>query len=143
IVDSATAFVDPSGLGIYTFSNAVNGVNYFIHLKHRNSIETWSKTTQMFTADNLNYNFTSAITQAYGDNQKLIDNSPVKYGTYSGDENQNGIADLTDVVNVSNAANSFTNGYVSTDMNGNNITDLSDLVITSNNASAFVSKIVP
>ena len=72
-----------------------------------------------------------------------IDASPVRYGIYSGDENQNGIADLTDVVNVSNSASSFTTGYVSSDMNGNNITDLTDLVITSNNASAFVAKIAP
>ncbi|MEZ4690310.1 MAG: hypothetical protein R3A12_09065 [Ignavibacteria bacterium] len=68
---------------------------------------------------------------------------PLRFGVYSGDQNQNGIVDLTDIVNVSNAASLFTNGYVSTDMNGDNISDLTDVVITSNNASAFISKITP
>ncbi|MEZ4692257.1 MAG: hypothetical protein R3A12_19700 [Ignavibacteria bacterium] len=62
---------------------------------------------------------------------------------YSGDENQNGVVDPSDVVNVSNAGSSFTTGYLPSDMNGDNIVDLSDLVITSNNASAFVSAVTP
>ncbi|MBK8553942.1 MAG: FG-GAP repeat protein [Ignavibacteria bacterium] len=49
ISDSSKAFVSSAGLGTFKFSSAVNGVNYYLHLKHRNSIETWSKTTQMFT----------------------------------------------------------------------------------------------
>jgi hypothetical protein len=68
---------------------------------------------------------------------------PVKFGIYSGDQNQNGIVDLTDVVNVSNEAAYFTSGYFPTDMNGENTTDLTDIVITSNNAGSFVAKIVP
>ena len=65
------------------------------------------------------------------------------YAIYGGDENQNGIVDLSDIVNVSNAAGSFTTGYVSSDMNGDNIVDLSDLVLTSNNANAFVAAVIP
>ena len=127
----------------FSFNNAQNGTPYYIELVQRNSIETWSKITQQFTASALMYDFTTSNTQAYGNNMASVDASPVRYGIYSGDENQNGIVDLTDVVNVSNAASSFTNGYVPTDMNGDNVVDLSDLVITSNNASAFVGKIVP
>lgn len=143
IIDSTKSTLNSTGLGTFTFSYPVNGVNYYIVIKHRNSIETWSKTTQQFTASALSYDFTTANTQAYGNNMPNIDASPVRFGIYSGDENQNGIVDLTDAVNVSNAASSFTSGYVTSDMNGDNITDLSDLVITSNNASAFVSKIIP
>ncbi|HMQ69598.1 MAG TPA: hypothetical protein PKA90_11725 [Ignavibacteria bacterium] len=47
------------------------------------------------------------------------------------------------VVNVSNAASSFTIGYVPTYMNGDNLTDHSDLVITSNYAGAFAAKVTP
>jgi photosystem II stability/assembly factor-like uncharacterized protein len=143
VVDSAKSYVNSSGQGVFTFSNAADGTPYYIELVQRNSIETWSKITQQFTASALTYDFTTSNTQAYGNNMASVDASPVRYGIYSGDENQNGIVDLTDVVNVSNAASSFTNGYVPTDMNGDNVVDLSDLVITSNNASAFVGKIVP
>ncbi|MFZ1320727.1 MAG: hypothetical protein WAT71_04150 [Ignavibacteria bacterium] len=91
----------------------------------------------------MTYDFSKQITKAYGNNQIIVDTSPVNYGIFSGDQNQNGSVDLTDVMNVSNAASSFTNGYFPTDMNGDNITDLSDLVITSNNAGAFVGKVTP
>jgi len=143
VIDSTKSTLNSSGSGTFTFSYPVNGVNYFIVIRHRNSIETWSKNPQQFSASVLSYNFTTANTQAYGNNMPNIDASPVRFGIYSGDANHNGIVDLTDVVNVSNAASTFTNGYVSSDMNGDNITDLSDIVITSNNASAFVAKIVP
>jgi len=62
---------------------------------------------------------------------------------YSGDANQNGIIDLSDVVNVNNASSVFTSGYVQQDVNGDSIVDLSDLILTLNNASVFVTKIIP
>ena len=74
---------------------------------------------------------------------KQIDAAPLGFGVYSGDQNQDGFVNLTDVVNVNNNANTFICGYVDSDMNGDNITDLTDIVITSNNASAFVSKFTP
>ena len=144
IEDSATANVTSDGDGLFTFLNADNGTPYYIEVRHRNSIETWSKTPQQFTASNLTYNFSQSVTTAYGDN--LIEVKPAPdaiYAVYNGDENQNGTVDLTDVVNVSNAASSFISGYVTSDMNGDNITDLNDLVITSNNASAFVAAVKP
>ena len=143
IVDSAKAYLSSTGAGTFPFQNASNDVNYYLHLKHRNSLETWSKTTQTFTGNSMTYDFTTANTQAFGDNMPGIDASPVKFGIYSGDQNQNGIVDLTDVVNVSNEAAYFTSGYFPTDMNGENTTDLTDIVITSNNAGSFVAKIVP
>ena len=143
IIGSANAIVSPSGNAVLNFGNAPGG-NYYIVIKHRNSIETWSASgIALTTGGSVNYNLSTASSQAFGNNMKQIDSSPVRFGIYSGDQNQNGIVDLTDIVNVSNAASLFTNGYVSTDMNGDNITDLTDIVITSNNASAFVTKITP
>lgn len=105
---------------------------------------TWSANAFAITSSGSNtYDLSTASSKAYGSNLARVDVSPLRYAIYSGDENQNGIVDLSDVVNVSNAAGIFLNGYVPTDMNGDNITDLSDLVITSNNSSAFVAMIVP
>ncbi|MBK8553958.1 MAG: hypothetical protein IPL53_24100 [Ignavibacteria bacterium] len=143
IVNSAKGFVNSAGLGHFTFSNAANGVNYYLHLQHRNSIETWSKTTQMFTADMLNYNFKTASSQAFGNNQKLVDSSPVTYGIFSGDVNQDGSADLNDVLSVYNASASFSNGYVVNDVNGDNVADLNDVLIAYNNSVGFVAVVRP
>ena len=145
IIDSSKTKVSLSGNGNALFSNVQTSTDYFLVLKHRNSIETWSSSVISFSqfTNHAKYDFTDLSSKAFGDNMKQVDTSPLRFGVYSGDENQNGLIDLTDVVNVSNAANAFTNGYVSSDMNGDNLSDLADVVITSNNASAFISKIIP
>ncbi|MFZ1320725.1 MAG: FG-GAP-like repeat-containing protein [Ignavibacteria bacterium] len=143
VVDSAKVYLNSSGTGVFSFQNAANGVNYFLHLKHRNSIETWSKTAQTFTANSMTYNFTTANAQAFGDNQINIDASPVRYGIYSGDVNQDGTVDLTDGSMIDNDAFNFASGYFPTDVNGDGIIDLADAVFADNNGFNFVSKITP
>lgn len=143
IIDESISVVSASGNAVLKFGIAVNG-NYYLTVNHRNSIETWSASgIAVLIGSYVSYDLSNALSKAFGNNLDQVDTSPLRFGIYSGDENQNGTVDLTDVVSVSNAAGIFTNGYVSTDMNGNNITDLTDLVITSNNAGAFVTAIVP
>ncbi|MEZ4821547.1 MAG: hypothetical protein R2942_03685 [Ignavibacteria bacterium] len=132
-----------SGTGTFRFSNATNGTNYYLEVKHRNSIRTWSKTTVGFASGTLNYNFTTAANKAYGDNMKQVDTSPVYFAFFSGDANQDGFVNLTDVISVNNGSSNFSSGYVLTDMNGDLLTDLTDVVITNNNSSQFVSIIQP
>lgn len=143
IVDSAMSFLNSSGTGIFNFSKAVNGVNYYLQLKHRNSIETWSDSAKSFINSNLNIDFTPSVSKAFGNNMIQVDNSPVKYAVYNGDVNQNATIDLSDVILVYNDATNFVSGYNVTDVNGDNISDLSDVLITYNNSSNFVSVIRP
>jgi len=143
IVDSAKSYLNSSGIGIFNFSNVVNGDNYFIQLNHRNSIETWSDSIKSFANSNLNIDFTSSATKAFGNNMIQIDTSPIKYAVYNGDVNQNATIDLSDVLLVYNDATNFVSGYNVTDINGDNISDLSDVLITYNNSSNFVSVIRP
>lgn len=138
IVDSAKAYMSASGTGTFTVSNISNGASYYIQLKHRNSLETWSDSAKTFAGNSLTFNFTTASSKAYGSNMPEIDASPVRFGIYSGDVNQEGNVDLSDVVLVYNDAGSFVTGYVKTDVNGDNVTDLSDLIITYNNSADFV-----
>ncbi|MDZ4712487.1 MAG: integrin alpha, partial [bacterium] len=133
IMDSSKAFVGSTGLGTFTF-NSSNGVNYYLHLKHRNSIETWSSTANPFTSNILNYDFTNASVKAFGSNQIQIDPSPVRFGIYSGDENQDGSVDVTDLIDIFNDAANFVSGYVVTDVTGDDFVDSSDLLLTFNNS---------
>ena len=137
VVDSLKGKLSQTGNIYLTFPNAVNGVNYYIVVNHRNSIETWSKAGgEMFINDALSYDFTSAASQAYGSNQ--VDLGLI-YAIYTGDVNQDGLVDLTDLVLISNDASNFTTGYVVTDLNCNSIVDLTDLIYCQNNSSIFVT----
>ena len=141
--DSAKSFVNSSGQGTFLFSNATNGTNYYLDLRHRNSIETWSKTLQSFTSNSMTYNFTNASTKAFGDNEINIDASPVKYGIYSGDVNQDGTIDISDGSLIDNDAFNFASGYLPADANGDGFVDVADAVFADNNGFNFVGKVTP
>ncbi|MEO6695444.1 MAG: FG-GAP-like repeat-containing protein [Ignavibacteria bacterium] len=142
-VDSAKSVINSSGLAIFSFANATNGVNYFIHVKHRNSIATWSKTPQSFISSALSYDFSTANTQAYGNNMVQVDASPVKFAIYCGDSNQDGVVDGSDTQLIDNDATVFLTGYQKTDLNGDGIVDGADLVLGENNSANFVSSVTP
>lgn len=140
-VDSADAVIDSVNFtGSFNFIHAPSG-SYYIEVTHRNSIETWSKTTiNINTGSVTNYDFTNLLAKAYGDNLIQV---AAKYCIYSGDVNQDGYVNLSDVLQVYNDGANFVTGYKVTDVTGDNATDLTDLLITFNNSSAFVSKIIP
>ena len=139
-VEVATAVLINSGSGTFIFNSAPSG-SYYIEITHRNSIETWNANPLTFTTgETYSYNFTTSASQAYGNNMTHIFG---RYCNYSGDINQDGDVNLTDLVETYNASSVFTTGYVSYDVNGDNIVDLSDLTYIYNNSRAFVSKITP
>lgn len=123
------------------FTSAVNGVNYYIVVKHRNSVETWSKSGgEVFANGILNFDFTTAATQAYGSNMVLVGSD---YAFYSGDVNDDGFVDGADGLLIDNDAFNFVSGYVVTDLNCDGTVDGSDAVFADNNAFAFVGIVRP
>ena len=143
IADSSKSYLTLSGTGTVTFLNSFNNIDYYIIVKQRNSIETWSATGENFSSEVLTYNFSSASSKAFGNNMMQVDGSPVKFGIYSGDVNQDGYVNLSDVILTYNDANTFVTGYKVSDVTGNNITDLSDVLLAYNNSNKFVAKISP
>ncbi len=143
IVASVKAFQGSNGLGSYNFPAAVNGTNYYIVVKHRNSIETWSRSPgQAFNNGVLNYNFYTWA-QAYGGNLVEVDIVPYRFGIYTGDINQDGIIDIADGSLINNDALNFASGYLTTDVNGDGIVDVADAMFADNNGFNFVGKITP
>jgi len=120
------------------FVNIQPGNAYYISVSHRNSIETWSADPVVFYSDTTAYDFTASLSQAYGNNMINIDNVA---SFYSGDVNQDGIIELSDLLMTFNDASEFQTGV--TDLNGDGITDLNDLLIVFNNTSTFVHVIKP
>jgi hypothetical protein len=112
--------------------------------KHFQSIETWSKSGGEVLKSNgsiYNYNFTTSSSKAFGKNVKL---NGSKYCVYSGDLNQSGFIDATELSMVENNAAQFLSGcFVLTDINGDEKVDASDYLIVDNNAYNFIGIIRP
>ncbi len=142
LVDSAKSIIDSvTFAGSFLFANAPTGT-YYLQMKHRNSIETWSKANgESYTLGSpLVYNFTTAAAQAYGSN--MIQVGP-KFGIFSGDVNQDGVVNAIDVSDTDNAAFNFLTGYIPTDVNGDRVANALDVAIADNNAFNFVGKVTP
>jgi len=140
IADSSKAVLDSLGTGSFVFNRIGNWVPYYIVVKHRNTIETWSYSAKYFDNNSLSFDFTPAASWAYGSNQIL---SGTKYCLYSGDVNQDGIADASDVSAVDNDASVSLSGYVKTDLTGDNFVDAADASLVDNNSLYSVSVIRP
>ncbi|HMS66307.1 MAG TPA: dockerin type I domain-containing protein, partial [Ignavibacteria bacterium] len=144
IVDSAKSVINLTTFGAgFQFVNAASGT-YYLQMKHRNTIETWSNSAVVYnTSTTLNYDFTTAQSQAFGSNQSQVDASPLRFGMFSGDVNQDGTVDAGDLSEVENNVSIGTEGYVPTDLNGDDIVDASDLSIVENNVALGVSAVTP
>jgi len=120
------------------------GTPYYIEVKHRNALETWSSDPVTFVSDAASLAFSVEDTYAYGNNQLQVDNDPYNvFAFYSGDVNQDGTIDLTDVLQIYNGASTFENCYAVTDLTGDLQVDLTDLLIAYNNSISFVSVVRP
>jgi len=131
-------------MGSVIFSNAPTGT-YYVIVKNRTTLETWSKSGgESYTQGSpLSYDFTTAAAQAFGNNMKQVDSSPVKFAIYGGDVNADGIVDVSDVSPVDNASLTALSGYVITDLTGDNFVDVDDVSIVDNNSFSSVSLIKP
>jgi hypothetical protein len=140
LVDSKKGVLNTIGVGSFGFTTAVNGIPYYLVMKHRNSIETWSSSGQTFTSSALSYDFTTAASQSYGSN--MIQKGS-EWCVYSGDMNQDGLVDSGDLGLVDNDNANYISGYVSADVNGDGIVDSGDLGIVDNNNAGYVGKAIP
>lgn len=140
VVDSEKVFIDSLGNGIFNFFRANNVSQYYLVARHRNSIETWSKFPVSFPSFTLHYDFTTSPNKAFGNNLVLKSS---EYCVFSGDVNQDGSVEATDLLLIDNDALLSTGGYVRTDVNGDFFVDGTDLLIADNNAFRFVSVIRP
>ncbi len=110
---------------------------YYIVIKQRNSIETWSMLPVSFAGSGpISYSFTSAASQAYGNNLVLFTGG--YYAIFGGDANQDGIVDGSDMLEIENASNFFLQGYNVQDLNGDGLVDGTDMLLIENNATFFI-----
>ncbi len=136
---TTTALLHNNGLATVIFPGAVNGNSYYIAVKHRNHMETWSKNPVVFN-NAITYDFSNALSKAYDDgfNPPMAIKAASIYAFYGGDVNQDGTVDASDMGDVDNDNSIFAFGYNDSDVSGDGATDATDLSIVDNNSQLFL-----
>lgn len=129
-----------TGPGAYTvaipYTTISNATTCWIKVTNENSLVIWSSALSTFTASAISYNFTTGLSQVFG-NTNLINVGGV-WSMISGDVNQDDAVDGTDLSDIDNDAISGIPGSASgnpTDLNCDGFVDSSDLSFADNNAS--------
>jgi hypothetical protein len=138
LVNSKEVLLTTKGEGTVYFNNP-NDIPYWIVLKHRNSIETWSWAAVTFDGSIMNYDFTWTQGAAYGNNLAL---AGTKSCLFSGDVNQDGFVTADDYSGVDNDNFNYDYNLVN-DINGDGFVTSDDYTCIDNNNFSYVQKQVP
>jgi hypothetical protein len=136
---------------IYPLAGGLVGNSYYVVLKHRNAVETWSANAVPITA-NSSYDFTNAQNKAYGSNQRqAFDNGNV-WTIFSGDISdaglgmvgaQDGVIESQDYLDMENAVSIIKMGYVYEDITGDGVVEASDYFYMENNVNSVIFSLQP
>ena len=82
----------------FTFSNAQNNIPYYVEVKHRNALETWSADPVSFISDNVSLLFQLMLFTLMGTMKyRLMILRTMFFAFYSGDVNQDGTIDASGI----------------------------------------------
>ncbi len=112
--------------------------SYYIVVKHRNALETWSSQPLGLTSGITSYNFSTDASQAFGNNQVETTINSNVYALYSGDMVVDQNIDLLDLSILQNHIALFASGYLASDINGDGNVDLLDMPVIERNITNFV-----
>jgi hypothetical protein len=115
--------------------------SFFVVIKHRNALETWSALPVKLSGIPAQYNFTNAANKAFGANQVQV--SPGRWAFYSGDIDRTENIDLADLFLLENEIANFNFGYLAEDINGDGTVDLLDLPTVEFNVANYIFSIHP
>ena len=135
LIETDTVLLSTSGIATCSFPAYTNGNSYYLTVKHRNSIETWSALPVRLSA-NATYNFSTGANKAYGNNLK---NRSGVYVIYSGDIDQDGTIDFNDYPSLDLGNLNGSIGYLSADLNSDGTVDFSDYPYLDSNSLLGIS----
>ena len=134
IVFTQKVILDINGNGTVILPPSLFNNSYYLDIRHRNSLQTWSSLPILITSV-VNYDFTTAVSQAYGNNLSWIGNAAC---IFSGNFNQDEWIDLSDFPFWDDqSVNSPYGYYLLCDLTGDSIVDTLDLFFWAKNNNAF------
>jgi PKD repeat protein len=140
LIASTTATLKTDGTMACSFPTSPSG-SYYIVVKGRNMVETWSGTPQTVGAVTLTYDFSNLVSKAYGSNMVPMESGV--FAVYSGDTNDDGFVEFSDYTEWEADANDFASGEFPTDLNGDGFVEFTDYTIWESNSNKFIEAIRP
>jgi len=128
---TATGTLQTDGIITVSFAGAPSG-SFYVAVKGSNIVQTWSATPQTVGAVALSYDFSSAASQAYGDN--MIEMEPGVFAMYQGELVTDDLVDTQDYTVWEISALNGDFGLQATDLNGDGLVDTQDYPIWEINA---------
>jgi hypothetical protein len=142
ILFSSKQVLDLQGHVSITFPvTLVQGQAFYLVIKHRNTVETWSANPISLTTNSISYNFTNATSKAYGANQVAVGNG--QYAFYAGDITQDGSIDAFDYILLDADVVFGNSGYLNTDLTGDGVVDAFDYILLDANLINGISAVTP
>jgi hypothetical protein len=120
MVASTTAILKTNGAAQASFNASLTG-SYYIAVKGKAFLQTWTANPQQISTTPLSYDFSSNISQAYGNNMRALSNGV--WGFYTGDINQDEAIDNSDLSDLFRDIELSAYGALSTDINGDGTVD--------------------
>lgn len=145
--DKKTINID--GAGDFNFPISSMGQSYYLVVRHRNAIETW--TANPITIGTItSYDFTTSKSKVFGSNM-VMTNDSMGWAIYSGDISdavlgvgyQDGVIESQDNSDMENAVALTLSGYVVEDITGDGIVESSDYSIMENNVYYVIFSMRP
>lgn len=140
LVATTTAMLQTNGMVSATFNSAISG-SYYLVIKHRNALQTWSANPVAVSSITPLYDFTNAANKAFGSNMAQVE--PGIWALYSGDLNGDTNVDNADFSLWEADANAFLFGDFATDLNGDSNVDNADFSIWEANANSTIYVMTP
>ena len=122
--------------GNVNFSLPLTVGYYYIGISHRNTLTTWSANPILIGPVPVTYDFTSSMSNAYGNNMVEVENGI--WAFYTGDLVIDENIDLLDLTLLETDIQNFVFGYFGTDLNGDGNVDLLDAPIIEMNINNFI-----
>jgi hypothetical protein len=140
VIETIPMMLMTDGTASGNFTIAQTGHHYWIAVRHRNTIETWSSEPVLMTASS-SYDFTFDASQAFANN--MIELESGVWGFYSSDLNGDNYIDSFDYPMLDSDNINFATGYLISDINGDGFVDSFDFPIFDSNNINFVMAILP
>ena len=140
LIDTKQTALNTDGTVYVTFTQPAG--SYYIAVKHRNTLQTWTAATVACTTSTPLYNFSTAANKAMGNNQVQVQSGV--WAFFTGDLNQDDFIDSNDFPDFdADSYNGVVAVYKATDMNGDGFVDGNDFPVFDMNSYNGVASVHP